>query len=103
LARQCSRAGKRYFKRCDLSERRVHRCGRLTCALAEAAARRTAGIADWRPLPLEEVRRIHIERVLETCKGNQIRAAQLLGIGRTSFYRFLKRTRKQADALTASA
>lgn len=52
----------------------------------------------WRPLPLDEVRRIHIQRVLEMCKGNRVRAAQMLGIGRTSLYRFLKRTNKQAAA-----
>src|SRR5208282_1475022 len=45
-----------------------------------------------RQLTLEEVRREHIERVLETCQGNRLRAAQMLGIGRTSLYRFLKRS-----------
>jgi len=46
----------------------------------------------WRPLTLQEVRREHIERVLDTCQGNRLRAAQMLGIGRTSLYRFLKRS-----------
>jgi len=46
---------------------------------------------DWRPLSLEEVRKIHIRRVLELCQGNRLRAAQILGIGRTSLYRYLKR------------
>jgi DNA-binding NtrC family response regulator len=50
----------------------------------------------WRPLPLAEIRRMHIERVLESCKGNRVRAAQLLGIGRTSLYRHLKRANKKA-------
>jgi DNA-binding NtrC family response regulator len=50
----------------------------------------------WRPLPLSEIRRMHIERVLESCKGNRVRAAQLLGIGRTSLYRHLKRANKKA-------
>jgi DNA-binding NtrC family response regulator len=45
---------------------------------------------NWRPLPLDEVRRIHIKRVLEMCGGNRVRASQILGIGRTSLYRFLK-------------
>jgi DNA-binding NtrC family response regulator len=45
----------------------------------------------WRPLPLEEVRKDHIERVLQLCSGNRVRAAQMLGIGRTSLYRYLKR------------
>ena len=49
----------------------------------------------WRPLPLEEIRRQHIRRVLDACEGNRVRAAQLLGIGRTSLYRFLKRSEKK--------
>ena len=56
----------------------------------------------WRPLPLEEVRRRHIRRVLEACEGNRVRAAQLLGIGRTSLYRFLKRSDKKSDGSAAS-
>jgi len=49
----------------------------------------------WRPLPLEEIRRQHIRRVLDACAGNRVRAAQMLGIGRTSLYRFLKRSEKK--------
>jgi DNA-binding NtrC family response regulator len=45
----------------------------------------------WRPLPLEEVKRHHIARVLEFCAGNRVRASQILGIGRTSLYRYFKR------------
>ncbi len=45
----------------------------------------------WKPLPLDEVRQEHIQRVLELCHGNRVRTAQLLGIGRTSLYRYLKR------------
>src|SRR5579872_4217368 len=48
-----------------------------------------AGIS-WRPLPLKEVRQEHIRKVLEMCSGNRVRAAQVLGIGRTSLYRYLK-------------
>jgi transcriptional regulator of acetoin/glycerol metabolism len=46
---------------------------------------------DWRPLSLDEVRKVHIQRVLTMCQGNRLRAAQILGIGRTSLYRYLKR------------
>jgi DNA-binding NtrC family response regulator len=46
---------------------------------------------DWRPLSLDEVCGQHIHKVLEVCKGNRLRAAQILGIGRTSLYRYLKR------------
>ncbi len=59
--------------------------------------------SDWRPLPLNEVRREHIQRVLEMCNGNRVRASQVLGIGRTSLYRFLKRTTKRAPAGVARA
>jgi len=48
------------------------------------------GRDDWRPLSLDEVRKQHIQRVLAMCKGNRSRAAQVLGIGRTSLYRHLK-------------
>jgi DNA-binding NtrC family response regulator len=53
---------------------------------------RPASLSDtWQPLPLDEVERIHVQRVLEMCDGNQVRAAAILGIGRTSLYRHLKR------------
>jgi DNA-binding NtrC family response regulator len=45
----------------------------------------------WRPISLEEVRRQHIARVLDFCAGNRVRAAQILGIGRTSLYRHFQR------------
>ena len=45
---------------------------------------------EFRPLSLEEMRKIHIHRVLDMCQGNRLRAAQVLGIGRTSLYRYLK-------------
>jgi DNA-binding NtrC family response regulator len=56
----------------------------------------------WRPLPLYEIRRQHIRRVLEACEGNRVRAAHLLGIGRTSLYRFLKRSDKKSAETAAS-
>ncbi len=61
------------------------------------APARGNGRAPGQPLPLEEVRREHIERVLEMCQGNRLRAAQMLGIGRTSLYRFLKRRARPGD------
>jgi DNA-binding NtrC family response regulator len=65
---------------------------------------RRAVISDesWRPLPLDEVRRAHIQRVLDLCKGNRVRTAQVLGIGRTSLYRFLKRS-PNGKAMSKSA
>jgi len=46
---------------------------------------------DWKPLSLLEMCKLHIQRVLETCQGNRLRAAEILGIGRTSVYRHFKR------------
>jgi transcriptional regulator of acetoin/glycerol metabolism len=46
---------------------------------------------DWRPLSLDAVRKNHIQKVLGICHGNRLRAAHILGIGRTSLYRYLKR------------
>jgi DNA-binding NtrC family response regulator len=63
----------------DLPEHLQHRTSRL------------AGDEDWRPLSLEDVRKVHIQKVLQMCNGNRLRAAQILGIGRTSLYRYLKR------------
>jgi transcriptional regulator with PAS, ATPase and Fis domain len=66
---------------------------------------RPVAMADenWRPVPLEEVRRAHIQRVLEMCNGNRVRASQILGIGRTSLYRFLKRATTSAAAAKGAA
>lgn len=57
----------------------------------------------WRPLPLAEIRRMHIHRVLEMSHGNRVRAAQLLGIGRTSLYRYLKSETRVAKSKSAQA
>lgn len=66
--------------------------------------RRVASVEEnWQPLPMDEVRRIHIQRVLESCNGNRVRAAQILGIGRTSLYRFLKRTGPKPAAAAKGA
>jgi len=73
-------------------------------SLQKSSRRGTMPVGEaWRPLPLDEVRGVHIQRVLEMCKGNRVRAAQMLGIGRTSLYRFLKRTNKRAAAARSGA
>jgi DNA-binding NtrC family response regulator len=58
----------------------------------------SAGGAEWRPLSLDEVSKVHIQRVLQMCMGNRLRAAQVLGIGRTSLYRYLKRDQAELAA-----
>src|SRR5882672_5766653 len=69
--------------------------------LQKPAPQNGRGGDTWRPLPLEEVRRQHIRRVLEACEGNRVRAAQMLGIGRTSLYRFLKRAERKSAVSAA--
>jgi ActR/RegA family two-component response regulator len=41
--------------------------------------------------PLEDVEMEHIQRVLRVCKHNQAKAARVLGIGRNTLWRKLKR------------
>lgn len=64
----------------------------------EAIDRGAPVLQDRQSTSLAEVRRTHIQYVLESCHGNRVRAARMLGIGRTSLYRFLKRSAKQASA-----
>jgi DNA-binding NtrC family response regulator len=52
---------------------------------------------DWMPMSLDALRRLHIRRVLEMCQGNRLRAAHILGVGRTSLYRYIERDRKVAS------
>jgi DNA-binding NtrC family response regulator len=52
----------------------------------------------WRPVPLDEMNQLHIQRVLEICEGNHARAADILGIGRTTLYRHLKRAAGRTEA-----
>ena len=77
--------------------------GDLPPHLQKPEGRAGTAYESWRPLPLDEVRKIHIQRVLELCKGNRVRAAQTLGIGRTSLYRFLKHSEKKAVAAKEGA
>jgi DNA-binding NtrC family response regulator len=65
--------------------------------VGDQPAQNSADLDSWQPLPLEEVRKQHIRRTLEVCGGNRVRAAQLLGIGRTSLYRHLKREHKNSS------
>ncbi len=45
---------------------------------------------DMNEAALSEIERAHILRVLKDCKGNQAKAARLLGIGRNTLWRKMK-------------
>jgi DNA-binding NtrC family response regulator len=45
---------------------------------------------DWKPTLLDDVCRQHIRRVWESCQCSPKRASQILGIGRSTLYRYLK-------------
>jgi DNA-binding NtrC family response regulator len=78
--------------------------GDLPTHLQKPQRRASSTGALWSPLPLNEVRSVHIQRVLEMCNGNRVRTAQMLGIGRTSLYRFLKHSdRHRAVAAKGAA
>ena len=67
------------------------------------ASRALQAAPPWQPLPLDDVRQEHILRVLELCRGNRVRTAKMLGIGRTSLYRYLKRNGNHPKNLATSA
>jgi DNA-binding NtrC family response regulator len=47
-------------------------------------------------LPMEELQRRHLLRVLERVHGNKARAAEILGVGRNTIYQMLSRMRSSA-------
>ncbi len=59
------------------------------------ASARSEGDADWPSL--EAVERQHIRETLRRCKHNQARAARVLGIGRNTLWRKLKRISAEED------
>ena len=58
---------------------------------ALAAKVDSANSTEQNPLTLEGAERAHIESVLRGCKHNQAEAARILGIGRNTLWRKLKR------------
>jgi DNA-binding protein Fis len=53
-------------------------------------------------LTLDEICDRHVRWVLRHCRGNRVAAAQLLGIGRTTLYRYLQGRLKQTQTSAAS-
>ena len=57
---------------------------------------------DERFLPLEEIQRRHVLRVLQSVGGNKARAAEVLGIGRATIYQILSKMKlEKANEATA--
>jgi len=57
--------------------------------------------ADDAFLPLEEIQRRHILRVLDLVGGNKVRAAEILGVGRATIYQLLARMKLEKKEETA--
>lgn len=50
------------------------------------------------PITLEELQDQYIQRILGLCKGNRKQTAKVLGIGRTTLYRYLIRANQTQGA-----
>jgi len=60
--------------------------------LPESLRTEQVSTGDWDPdfRSLEEVQKRHIQYILKAVNGNRLEAAEILGIGRTTLYRFLR-------------
>jgi DNA-binding NtrC family response regulator len=78
-------------ERATLLGRNVDAC--LRVIPLDASALQALGDSGYAPdLPLAEVRRRHMERVLLRCKGNKSEAARRMGVSRKTLERWLRET-----------
>jgi DNA-binding NtrC family response regulator len=71
--------------------------GEAVMAVQRALTSGAAGGSPDDQRPLEEVEMEHIQRVLRKCKNNQAKAARVLGIGRNTLWRKLKKAGTPAE------
>ena len=58
---------------------------------------KSSNAEEWQPLPLKEVEEIHLLRTLKYVNGNKKKAAELLGIERSTLYARLRNAEKKPE------
>jgi len=72
--------------------------GEATLMIEDALSAQTQEVAKDAPMKsLEQVELDYIKKVLRACKFNQARAARLLGIGRNTLWRKLKKEKQSTE------
>ncbi|MDG1456030.1 MAG: sigma-54 dependent transcriptional regulator, partial [Planctomycetota bacterium] len=58
---------------------------------------KNSNVEEWQPLPLKEVEEVHLLRTLKYVNGNKKKAAELLGIERSTLYARLRNAGKKPE------